>query len=262
MIRVFAFGGGVQSMAGMVLTAQRRLHYDAFVFAHVGEDSERPGTLRYIQCYARLYADDHDINLVEVRKTTRKSPKTLYQYLMDDNRSVSIPMRLSNGAPGKRNCTTDWKIEPIAKWLKKQGATPNHPAVVALGISVDESHRARTDSGIAWETLEYPLLDLRLTRSACAQIITDAGLPVPPKSACWFCPYKRMREWQDMRRLTPDTFQRACALEERLNVKRNAMGRDVVRFHRSLKPLADAVDDSQLAWDDELEMCEAGYCGI
>jgi hypothetical protein len=42
----------------------------------------------------------------------------------------------------------------------------------------------RSDSGIAHERVAYPLIDLRLDRAACVQIIRQAGLPVPPKSSC------------------------------------------------------------------------------
>lgn len=260
-LRMFSFGGGVQSNAVLVLTVQGVLRYDYFVFANVGEDSERSETLRYIRDVARPYAEQHGIALVEVSKTKRTGATvTLYEHLIGNNRTIGLPMRLSNGAPGNRACTSEWKIRVIARWLKKHGATLDRPAITGLGISVDESHRARTDSGIPWQVLEYPLLDLRLTRADCRRIIQEAGLPVPPKSACWFCPFQRTREWEDLRRTEPILFQRACDLETRLNEKRKAIGKDIVRFHRSLKPLAEAVHEGQTSWEDDYEMCESGYC--
>lgn len=262
MIRSFSYGGGVQSNAGLVLTAEGTLHYDVFLFANVGEDSERSSTLRYMNEYALPFAEAHGIKIIELRKTIYKQPVTLYEHLVGNNRTIAIPMRLSTGAPGSRACTSDWKIDVIARWLKQHGAKKDDPAVTGLGISADESHRAHTDSGIEWQTLEYPLLDLRLTRRDCERIIRDAGLPVPPKSSCWFCPYQRKREWQDMARTQPELFDRACQLEARLNEKREALGKDVVRFHRSLKPLAEAINGDQTSWEDEFEMCESGYCHV
>lgn len=41
-LRVFSYGGGVQSTAALVLAAQGRIDFPAFVFANVGEDSEHP----------------------------------------------------------------------------------------------------------------------------------------------------------------------------------------------------------------------------
>src|SRR6185312_8131577 len=89
----------------------------------------------------------------------------------------NIPVRLASGAPGNRKCTGDFKIKPVAKWLKQHGATKNAPGKVLLGISLDEFQRMRNDSGIAHVALVYPLIDQRLTRQDCIRIIKEAGLP-------------------------------------------------------------------------------------
>jgi hypothetical protein len=41
-LKVFSFGGGVQSMGVMVLAARGVLDYKTFLFANVGDDSEYP----------------------------------------------------------------------------------------------------------------------------------------------------------------------------------------------------------------------------
>ena len=73
---------------------------------------------------------------------------------------------------------------------------------------------APTDSGIKWQTLEYPLIDLQITRQDCINIIRDAGLPVPPKSSCWFCPYHTKDDRRRIKTETPDIFQQAIELED------------------------------------------------
>jgi len=40
----------------------------------------------------------------------------------------------------------------------------------------------------------YPLMEWGLDREKCKQIIANAGLPVPVKSACWFCPRAENRK--------------------------------------------------------------------
>lgn len=260
-MRTFSFGGGVQSVAVLVLAARKRVQYDYFLFSNVGKDSENPGTLEYFQKYAIPYAEEKGIRLIELHKTIRSFPVTLYEHIMGENRSVKIPVYLSSGAPGSRNCTTDWKIEVISKWLKQNGATRENPAITGLGISTDEIHRARTDSGIPWQTLEYPLIDLRMSRKDCIKLIQDEGLPVPPKSSCWFCPYKRTTEWQSMKRENPELFNKAIELEKRLNEKRNALGKDVVYLHRSLKALNDAIGYQHVFEFDD-DVCESGYCFV
>jgi hypothetical protein len=68
---------------------------------------------------------------------------------------------------------------------------------------------------------------------------------VPPKSACWFCPFHRPATWAEMRRDRPDLFGRACALEDLLNQRRATLGKDPVWLTRFNQPLAHAVAAAQ-----------------
>jgi hypothetical protein len=263
---VFAFGGGVQSTAALVLAATGRLDVRTFLFCNVGEDSENPDTLRYVAEFARPYAEAHGLDLVELRRMRFGRPETLYGRLTrPGSRSLAIPVRLtgrSDGAPARRSCTADFKIRVIARWLREHGATAENPATVCLGISMDEIERARsTDaSGFPFERLAYPLLDLRLYRDGCEALIRQAGLPVPPKSACWFCPLRSLSNWREMRRRRPDLFDRAAELEASLNERSAALGllRSPVYLTRRLRPLPLAVaEDGQ---QDLFDGCESGFC--
>lgn len=258
MTRLFSFGGGVQSTAALVLAAQGKIDYRAFVFANVGDDSENPATLAYVRDHAGPFAKSVGIELLTLQKRRRDgSTETLLGRINRSQKSIPIPVRMSNGAPGNRQCTFDFKIRLIAQELKRRGATKEVPGTVGLGISVDEIHRARTDSGIAWELLAYPLLDLHLNRQDCLSLIREAGLPQPPKSSCWFCPFHDTRTWQKMRVEDPDMFQRAAALEDTINMKRGRMGRDRVFFSSRGRPLAEAIQETGQI---EMEGCDGGYC--
>lgn len=260
-LRVFSFGGGVQSVAALVLAAQGKVQYDAFLFANVGNDSENPDTIRYTEQISKPYAKRHGIDLIELERVKRDGTRiTLYEHVMNGNRTIDIPVRMSNGAPGNRNCTGQFKIKVIAKWLREHGATVEQPAITGLGISTDESQRARANSGIPYQVLEYPLIELGLSRRDCMALITEAGLPTPPKSACFFCPYKKKVEWQEMRRTQPDLFDKAVAMEVRINEKRTEIGKDRVYLHPSLYPLEQVVGIQQPLFEDE--SCDSGYCFI
>ncbi len=125
-LRVFSFGGGTQSTAALVLAARGEIDFRRFIFANVGEDSENPRTLEYITEHAKPYAERHGIELIEVRKTKRNgATPTLYQLLLSSERSLSIPMYSGDGGPLQRNCTSDFKVRVIARWLKKQGRRRN-----------------------------------------------------------------------------------------------------------------------------------------
>jgi hypothetical protein len=264
MKHVFACGGGVQSTAALVLAASARIPYRTFVFANVGDHAEDPRTIQYVSNVLRPYAAQHGINWVDVERTTRDGIAVdLYDDLHRPIRSINIPVRMSNGAPGNRNCTVEFKIKPIARWIKA-----NAPGcTLGKGISTDEPHRAtpsREDDGYL---SAYPLIELGISRADCLRLVAEAGLPQPPKSSCWFCPYKTTDQWITMRRERPELFGKVARLERHLNAKREALGKDAVYISgvgaRKALPIDQAVPD-QLGlfpeWIDEQDGCESGYC--
>ena len=264
-IRAFSFGGGVQSTAALVLAAQGHLDYPLFLFANVGDDSEHPATLRYVRDVAMPYAASHGLELVEVRRLTADgTPETLWQLLQRDRRSIAIPVRMPSGYPGTRQCTWSFKIAVIVKELRRRGATLERPATVGVGISLDEFHRMRTTSPSRFYTVEYPLIDRRIDRREAQNIIRRAGLPVPPKSSCWFCPFHSRAYWQQLRREHPDLFAKSVALERLLNQRRAAQGKYPVWLSGFGKPLDEAIqDDGQLSLDLADGSCDsAGYCMV
>src|SRR5487761_1297550 len=146
LLQVFSYGGGVQSTAALVLAAQGNIDYPTFLFCNVGDDSENPRTLTYVLEVAMPFAKDHGIELIELHHTRFGEPETIYQRLTrPESRSIGIPVRMSNGAPGTRACTSDFKIKVAAKWLREHGATKDDPAIVGMGISLDEFQRMRND---------------------------------------------------------------------------------------------------------------------
>lgn len=262
-LRTFSYGGGVQSTAALVLAAQGRIDYPIFLFSNVGDDSEHPDTLRYVDEVAKSYAAANGIELHELRHTRRDGePETLYRKLTrSGSRSTGIPIYLEGaGAPGRRSCTSEFKIRRIAVWQRRHGATKADPAITGLGISLDEFHRARTDSGIKTQVLEYPLINLRLTRQDCVNIIQRAGLPVPPKSSCWFCPFHSIAMWRRLQNARPDLYERAIELEQTLSDRSEMLGRGKVFLTRKLRPIDTVLAGRQ----DELELvddaCESGFC--
>lgn len=263
MLQVFSYGGGVQSTAALVLAAQRKLDYPTFLFANVGDDSEHPATLAYVRDVAMPYAAQHGIALHELRYTRRDGRQpTLYAEVVGNNRSIDIPMYLGSGKPGHRNCTKTFKIKVIDRWIKAAGATAEQPADVGLGISIDEFQRMRTpiDPRFPFRRRVYPLIDLRLARDDCRRIIASAGLPVPPKSACWFCPFHVERDWRALQRDHPDLAARAIDLEEKVNLKRAKLHRDAMYLAWQLIPLEKLLQAEQSEMDFDGDACESGYC--
>lgn len=267
MKRAFSSGGGRQSTAALVLAAQGKLDVDCFVFANVGDDAENPETLTYVNEVVWPYAEKHGVELVQVQRKFRDGrDPSLLAHVKRSTTGVSIPMRLpDSGAPANRKCTYDWKIRPVAHYLKRErGWDP--PFEIALGISWDESHRMSDAEtvidGIAY-TKVYPLCEMRLTVRDCNRIVAEAGLPPAPKSSCWFCPLHNRRQWTEMRLKEPDLFERAVELERTLNETRASIGRDPIWMSDRLKPLDIAIPQGAEQidmFDDDGEACTTGFC--
>lgn len=271
-LRTVSYGGGVQTTALLVLAAQRRVDFRIFLMANVGDDSEDPDTLTYVRDVAMPYAQEHGIWMELLDRHRRdRTVETLYGALTrPESRSLPIPVRMSNGAPGTRSCTPVFKIKVIGRWLKEHGATADRPATVGIGISLDEIHRANARKVNPYERVTYPLVGigeetgLHMTRTDCERVIREEGLPMPPKSACWFCPFHKPATWEEMARTRPDLFERACQLEDLLNRRRDTLGKDHVFFTRFARPLRDVVNGDQLplftAADPADGTCDTGYC--
>jgi hypothetical protein len=268
-VKVFSFGGGVQSTAALVLAAQGRLDFQTFLFCNVGADSENPDTLFYVHEIMMPFAATHGLTLHELQRMRRDgSPETLYGWLTrPGSRSIGIPVRMSNGAPGRRSCTANFKIKVVDKWLRQHGGK-ERGAHVGLGISLDEITRMKPNMDpetMAWKENVFPLIDLRLDRQACFNIIERAGLPIPPKSACVFCPFHTLRRWQSMRQHEPEQFWYSADLETLINQRRAALGLDPVWFTGKLKPLAQAtteLEQGELFAEEDQDQCESGYCFV
>lgn len=274
-MKVFSFGGGVQSTAALVLAARGELACEAMLFANVGDDSENPDTLAYVRAVAMPYAARHGIKLIEIQRRRRDGSRdTLYGRLTKpQSRSIGIPALLgSRGVPGRRQCTVDFKIRAIAGWCWTHGARKSKPATTMLGISLDEFQRMRTDSGISYTRLAYPLIDRRLTRAACHRIIVEAGLPTPPKSSCWFCPYHSLAAWRRLAVQHPDLWQKAIALENMLSERAKVIHAHRANYEgerervylsstrRPLPMLASGRDIQAPLFEDDA--CESGYCMV
>lgn len=267
-LTTISYGGGVQSTAMLVLAAQGKLGYDidAALFANVGDDSEHPATISYVRDVAIPYAAAQGIELHTLDRVKRDgSVETLMGRLMKEgSRSLPIPVRMSNGAPGNRSCTADFKIRVVGKWLKANGATAENPATVCIGISTDEIQRVGNKKAMPYEQPVYPLIEIGHDRSACQQIIAKAGLPVPPKSSCFFCPFHRPQMWAEMRRDEPELFFKAAELEATLIARRAMLGKDPVFLTRFNKPLSEAIGEAQEMLPGfqgaDIDTCDEGYC--
>lgn len=267
-MKVISYGGGVQSTAMIVLAVQGRIPgVEVALFSNVGDDSEHPATLKFVREIMIPWGEANGLPVIELHRTMKDgTTRTLWQEITNpETRSIKIPVRMNlTGAPGNRSCTSDYKIAVVKKWLREHGVSKKNPAEVCIGISTDEFHRANNRRPDPTQVALYPLLDLGLDRVDCQNVIRDAGLPVPPKSSCFFCPFHRMQTWQEMRRDEPELFWKSVELERHINDTRDKLGRDHVYLTDRSMPLDQAAAEAGPTLFDGLGFndgkCDEGYC--
>lgn len=268
-MKIISYGGGVQSTAMIILAIQGHIpNVDAALFANVGDDSEHPTTLTYVRQIAQPWASKHGLTIHELQPHRKGQPTTLYKEITQPgSRRDLIPVFGEQGNPMGRACTADFKIKTLHRWLRENGATKNNPAYVQLGISTDEIERAGRGKDASIERRQYPLLDLGLNRTDCMEIIRSAGLPVPPKSSCFFCPFHSELTWSELRRDEPELFQKAQELEDFVQKRKQDSGMRQVYLTRKgalnrtrLSDTISVAGDTLFGPEIGTDGCDSGYC--
>lgn len=234
-MKILSFGAGVQTTA-LLFTIGKDMDY--VVFADTGNEHEE--TYDYISNVVVPYCRSNNINFVRVYN---KYGKTLYQYCFDKKIVPSIKFR---------DCTTKFKIAPIRKFLREElGVNRKDPVEVYIGISWEESDRMN-ESNVKYAISKYPLVDKRITRDMCKDIILSMGYQLPPKSGCVFCPFATATDLVDSRYV-----DKTIELEENGSrfpeIKLRGIGKNL-KTVRELKVLGDNIT--------EKDRCKSGYCMV
>lgn len=243
-----SYGGGVQSAAIAVLVVQGKLSRpERIVMADTGREASL--TWRYLEesiqpllatVGLRVEIAPHSLSTVDV-------------YPKSGSVKPLIPAFTAEGAKLENYCSVEWKRRVVARWLRREGYGPKRPVTEWLGISTDEVHRAKFHQG--WIEHAYPLLDMRLSRSDCIAFVQKAGLPEPPRSSCWMCPFRSDKEWIELRERGDGDWQKAQLFEAE-HLLGPGLG---LYLHRSRKPLAEASFRHE-AQGDLFDVCEEGRC--
>lgn len=188
----------------------------------------------------------------------------------DGKRWASMPLyTLQEGASSegqiRRQCTSEYKIQPITKKLRELTGTDRPKAgsvELWFGISADEKRRIRM-SPTYWITNHYPLvfdLDRPLHRHDCLVWMASHGFPTPPRSACIACPYHSNDEWREIQKRPAEW---ADVVEFDAAIRDSGGLRGKVFVHRSCKPLpmVDLETMEEKGQQNWLNECE-GMCGV
>jgi hypothetical protein len=178
-------GWGVQSFGLAAMAALGDLP-PVDVALHADTTHERGGTYAFAAKWSP-WLEAHGVRVVTVW------PKDAG--VMNRFGGVMLPAYTGDRGQVRRQCTRDWKIRPIRRWLQANRA--GRAVEVQLGISVDEITRVKP-SDVAYLTNSWPLVERRMSREDVRRWLEKHGIEVPPRSACVFCPFQSRAEWRGL----------------------------------------------------------------
>lgn len=179
---------------------------DLILFADTGD--EHPETYAYLPVINAWLSAAAFPQVVVVRRRPTRSRKTgiVYRTLRENcvaNRT------LPSLAFGRKGCSLKWKREPQDRycnaWEPAQrtwAAGRRVVKVIGYDAGPKDMRRSKIKDDVKY-VYRYLLREWGWDRDRCAAEILAAGLPVPPKSACWYCPASKPHELEALVRSNP-----------------------------------------------------------
>ena len=225
-----SFGGGVNSVAMYLMLMDQGVEFEA-VFVDHGCDW--PETYEYVEMFKEKYP------------LTVLKPKDgdLYSYAWEHE---MFPHRKI------RWCTSMFKRAIFNRYAEK-------PCFVFIGYDFGERNRIKIYSEGGRE-YRWPLVEAEIDRNGCKKIITDHRMPVQIKSGCYICPFQRVGQLRELRKIHPKLFCKMERLENRNNKYRAAKGlKPYYSFKKPVREIAEKnIYQIQLWPEDEYPPCECG----
>lgn len=258
-MKIISLGLGIQSTAMYLMSSLGHIdRADYAIFADPG--AELPDTYR-LWDYLKDWANYNDgIPLI-------KKKKSLYDDIIKGqnstgNRLASIPAFTESQGMVRRQCTKEYKIDVVIQEVRRLHGLKKYqrmkPTTMYLGISLDEIQRMK-ESQLYNINYEYPLIDRRITRGDCIKFLEERSFHNIKKSSCTFCPFHNNKQWKEIKQNYPEEWKKVVKVDNAIRDKSKKGMRDKLYLHRSLKPIEEAyLQEDQ----EELFMCEEGYCGI
>lgn len=301
--RFLSYGGGTQSAALALMSAAGDLpKLDAVIMADT--QGELPETYEYAE-YVKPILERAGIPFVVVTAGSLEAA-LLSQTVTSANPTPPAKVLNPDGSKGRVNayrCSYDFKRRIVTREVKKRcgpaGAWKRVRVEQWIGYSADEASRIKQDTECRcghpmakhpgrlcekcicptgfdrWRVNVHPLIDMEFNRSDTIRWFGEHGHPVPPRSACWFCPNSTSARWRELQAMHPELFERACVIDETIRTGAGFNRRGNVEFegelylHDSLTPLrtADLRDPEDILEQDHGVMrlfafdCNGDSCG-
>ena len=248
---IVSYGLGVDSTAVLVGLHQRGIRPDLILFSDTG--SEKEETYDYLVTINAWLRNVGFPTVTVVRNQPKRFKWNRYSTL--EGNCISN-RTLPSLAFGRKSCSLKWKGAVMDKFVDAIYG-PDRAVYRAIGYDCSPAdnkrfaHAQGKTQGRKGDVFIYPLQQWGWHRFECARQIQAAGLPVPPKSSCYFCPAMKKHEVSE---LPTDKLRRIVIMEANASpflrkVKGLWRGRRMTDFIRaeSLLPAAE-IDALWAKW--------------
>lgn len=253
-MRIISLGWGVQSFTLAAMSALGELPPVDYAI-HADTTHERKFTYQFAKKWT-TWLEERGVRIITVNPTHNDPVDNGYG--TQDVPYFTLDQRGDKGQ-GKRQCTTQWKILPMRRYIRQSAEITPGFVEQWIGISLDEWQRMK-DSDVKYITHKWPLIELKMTRIDCENWLVAHNIEIPPKSSCTFCPFHSSEEWRRIKKIKHD-WNEAISVDRAI---RKARLPYYLFVHPARKPLEEidfrtAEEKGQLRlWDQEC----TGMCGI
>ena len=251
-MNILSLGAGVQSTTLLLLSAHGLLpKIDYAIFADTGWEPR--AVYEHLDRIEKEIAIPAGIPIIRVQNGNIREDA-----LNATKNFASMPLYIKkqdgNKAMGRRQCTREYKIEPVKRQIRTLlGAELKENGIAGrvskgktvnqwIGISTDEFQRAK-DSQVNYIKNVFPLIELNMSRRDCIAYLTKYGFGSTPKSACIGCPFMRNSAWRIMKENNTEEWKDAVAFDKAIrngsNEQTKKLGAQLF-LHGSCLPLDEA----------------------
>lgn len=234
-------GLGNNSVAMMIKKVQLSHPVDLILFADTG--GEKPRTYQYLEMFSNWLVD-HGYPRIEVVKKVRADGR-IHELEEDCLENKMLP----SIAYGFKSCSLKFKTGPQDKYCNNWAPAKacwkvGGKVIKLLGIHANEPQRAKFVEDKKY-LYQYPLIEWDMDGDDCEELIKSVGLPLPGKSACFFCPSSKVSE---ILSLPEDLQKRAIDMEENadltsvLGLGRRFSWKNVIKADKEQLKLFDGLE--------------------
>ena len=267
-LRVLSLGAGVQSTTLALMIEHGEIPMvDCAIFSDVKGEPQK--------VYDHLDWLEKQLSFPVHRVSWRNLKKDIFDASVGKYKGFTAPFFTVDEKGKKkmlrRQCTGDYKLKPITQkvrellgYKKGQKYNKNDKVEMLMGISYDEMFRMRINK-LKYVTNVYPLVEKQIRRHHCIDWVKKHNYPIPPRSACTFCPYHTNNEWREIKKNKKE-WEEVVMIDKAIRDTEKYQNKEVQEkffLHRDCVP----IDEVDLRTDEEkgqyslLDECE-GMCGV